>query len=228
VSLGVFLILFSARGAQAAAITFNFTGTITQDAIQDSNDPFGGSDVSGAVFSGSYTFDSAAANVLSPDPHSASYQMAGVPFGMNVTIAGHSFSTSDFLAVNVQYFPATFDFYGAIGCTGGVANCSATPAAAGVYNTLQLSLVDPSGAALSNDDLPLAPVLLTSFVTIDAFSLNQVTIDSFGNITEQLQLQGNLDTLSAAAPAPVPEPTSLLLLGSGLLSVSARKRLFRR
>lgn len=201
--------------AWASLITFSFTGTVTQFNA-DPDDPFGGGIGFGTAINGSYTFES-----TTPDSAAAattgSYQMAGPPFEATATIGGELFSTSDFLAINVANdFGGSVDQYGVLAC-GGPGSCFSTTSAGDL--TIGLFFEGPT-SIFGSDGLPLTAPPLASFVTRD-FRL-------FANVSDnQIEIEGILDSLTCTAGcdgAPVPEPSSLLLLAAGLTALCHRWR----
>jgi parallel beta-helix repeat protein len=198
--------------AEAAPVTFAFTGAVTQTMF-DPNDPSGGEITFGTGFSGSYTFESTAADRIS-SPSSGSYASpAGAPYGFAVNFGpGHDFVTSDALTVGVTNNVGGVDAYGALACFGGF-SCPDV--------TLGLFLEDFDSSVFAGDALPLDTLMFEAF-EVATFTLRGL-ID--GN---QVEIIGNLDSLSCIdgceSPQPVPEPGTLLLLSPALAAIGWRRR----
>jgi hypothetical protein len=196
----------------AAPVTFDFTGSVTSTAF-DPADPFGGAIAVGTTFSGSYTFDSTAANT-NFFPNNGTYNSLGAPYGFNVTIGSFVFSTSAAVAVNIA--DGASDQYGVAACAGPAFGpfCFGTTAA--------LLLNDADGTALTGVAQPEAAPMLSLF-ELAQFSL----AGAFdGNNVEIL---GQLESLVCSAGCEpvlttVPEPGTLLLTASALTAMRLRRR----
>ena len=181
--------------ANAAPITFQFSGVITQVPI----DGIFGDIFAGDLFFGSYTFDSAAADAIPADPATGSYTSAGAPFGMTVMIGVHVFSTSNLLNIGIM--------------NGLVDQYTVLALSAGGDLTLELFLQDNTAGVFANDGLPLSAPSLASFTLMD-FRLSQ-TFE-----TGEVQVDGRIDALTT-----VPEPaTGALSCGVLLLLALAHYR----
>jgi hypothetical protein len=195
-ALIAFLLAGALSPAAAAVITFSFTGTVTSVPV----DEIGTGIDFGTAIEGSYTFESTAADLIAGGS-SASYQMAGPPYGLTVDIGGILFETSDSLAINL--FDAFVDQYGVLACSTDLSCAGAL--------SIEIFLQDNSGSALGSDLLPLTPPDLTSFAVRD-FHLS--TPDAS---LPQLQIDGTIETLvcTAGCVVPAPEPGVLLLVSTG-------------
>lgn len=151
------------------------------------DDPFGVSHL-GAPIAGSFSFDPAALDLI-PDATTGGYLSQGGDFGFTVTVDGAPFSVAGSLFIGVVN--AGTDQY--------------TVTADNGSTTLELLFDDASGTAFTSDALPTS-------VSLAAFAFRQFRL--FDNGAEFL---GSVDTLTAGATPPVPEPTSTALLGAGLL-----------
>jgi len=218
-STGVLLLLCGvSQEARGDAITFNFTGTVTQF-NSDPSDPFGGTISFGTPITGSYTFESTSPD-SDPGASSGSYQITGSPYGVTATMGGNTFTTSDFLAINI--FDSSVDQYGALGCAPDASTCFSGDL------SIALFLQDATGTALSSDGLPLLPPDLSDFQTRD-FSLFQNYFDANGDFF-QIEIGGQIDSLSCAScsVAAIPEPATVFLLGFGLAGLPfVRSRIVR-
>ena len=91
---GVFLLLpivVFLSPASGSPITFQFTGAVTQVPIDDVY----GDIAFGNLNQGSYTFNSAALDLIPADFETGSYTSAGLPYGMTLTV--RSFRSLSFI-----------------------------------------------------------------------------------------------------------------------------------
>jgi hypothetical protein len=198
--------------AEAAPVTFAFTGAVTQTMF-DPNDPSGGEITFGTGFSGSYTFESTASDQISGGSSGSYASPASAPYGFAVNFGpGHDFITSDALSVGVLDNAGGADIYSVLACFGGF-TCPNL--------IIELFLGDFDGSAFSGDALPLDALTFADF-EVATFALRGL-ID--GN---QVEILGNLSSLSCAegcvSPQPVPEPGTLLLLTPALAALGWRRR----
>jgi hypothetical protein len=194
----VFLVILAAlSSAYAAPITFQFTGMVTQVPVDDIFGDIAFDD----PFQGSFTFESAAPDLIPGDDTTGSYTSIGAPYGMTVTIAGHNFSTFGSLNIGISNF-ALADIYTVIAAT------------AGGDLTLELFLFDGSTTALASDGLPLSPPTLTNFGLAD-FHLHQIVDFSEVQVDGQLSSLRCVSGCRVAPPTGVPEPGTGLLLCAG-------------
>ena len=178
--------------AHALPLTFHFTGAVTDD-------PFGSSHF-GAPISGSYTFDSAALDVI-PGAAVGGYISLGPAFSFVATVDGTAFSSVGSVVVNT---------------VNAVADQYAVTADDGSTN-LELFFEDASATAFASDALPLPPPFA-------AFGFREFRL--FGRGVEFL---GSVDTFTAGdVPAAIPEPASALLIAAGLLGLALRRRVLKR
>jgi hypothetical protein len=192
----------------AAPITFGFAGSVTQTTFAPS-DPFAGAISIGTAFSGSYTFESTAADDI-PFASNGSYTSYGVPYLFTVTIGSFTFSTSDVL--NVSVGDGAADQYSVLACAGG-------PFCFG--SAAQLFLEDSDGTAFGSDALPSPAPLLSAF---------EVALFTFRGFVDgnQVEIVGQLDALCNAGcdpvGGPIPEPGTLILVGTALTFMASRLR----
>ncbi len=206
--LGMVVILCAAS-SEAAPITFAFEGTVTSVGALDPANPFPTEPTFGTPFSGSYTFDSTAADGAPGDPTTGSYASAGGPYGISIALGGLTLSYGG-VAIGVtdgysSYGPG--DQY-LVGFSGGP-------------TLLSLRFTDFSEAMFSNDALPLSPIAIAGLFT----ELN------FSDIVDgnQVDLQGTLTSLTCSAGCPaVPEPSIIPLLGAGIGALGGVRYLRRR
>jgi PEP-CTERM motif len=194
----------------AAPVTFDFSGAVTQTTFNPS-DPFAGAIGIGTTFSGSYTFETTAADG-NPFASNGSYSAFGAPYQFAVTIGGgFTFSTSDALTINTGNGPA--DQYSVLACAGG-------PFCFG--SNASLFLEDLNGTVFAGDALPYPAPALSAFETA-LFTFNGFVDGA------QVEIIGQLGSLVCSAGCdpvgtPIPEPGTLLLVGSALAALRVRRR----
>ena len=198
-------LLFSfASAAGATTIQFNFTGNVTDDAINGC----GGVVACGAV-TGSYVFDNAA-----PDGNAAVDIGLYAATSITLSIDGSLFFSAANGVINVANFSAV-DQYGLLALGGIASNGSAAD--------LSVLLQDFTGTAFSTDALPLTPSALALLLP-GGFTLN-ASDDSF-------QLLGLITSISCSRDCggviPVSEPPLVLLFATGLVVACLRRRPYQQ
>jgi hypothetical protein len=202
VGVGVFLLTIVATPASAAPITFSFSGSVT------SIDPRLASKFSiGDAMSGTFVFDPAAAYTscgsLCGDFHSA-LQTLSATIG-SYTLSGTAFE-------ELFNFAPFYDKYTIV-----TNSPSGAPVNGFPLWSFALTLTDPSATALTTQQTLVAPVL--------ANYAERLFILNFGDIFDLAPVSGSLTSLSVVTTPPaVPEPTSCLLLGTGIIALAGRVR----
>jgi hypothetical protein len=181
----------------ASTITLQFAGNVTQVPLDE---VFGDLTV-GQQIQGSFSFDSSAVDLAPADPATGIYA-SSAPFGMDVTIGTHEFTTSGSLTIGILNSFVDQDTV--------FANSASNDL------TLELFFQDNTGTAFTNDHLPL------TFPAINAFAQRDFHLDALFDAGE-VQVDGQIGTSDAQA-APEPASVGLAFAGSLVLLALARLR----
>jgi hypothetical protein len=213
------ILLAGVGTAEGMPYIYTFSGTVTETR---GSDPALASIAVGDQFNGSffYTYTTVPPDVgnTSTDPTVGRYDpgclCAGFQVGYSLLVDGLGFGSikpnptpeySGYMLLAVSDQPEGDQFV--------VADYAQHYHAASGISTeyLEISLSDSSGTAFTSDSLPLS-------LDISAFdSAGIYFMTYYGGSRPGEQVYGTIDTLRVFPPAaPVPEPSTLLLLGSGL------------
>jgi hypothetical protein len=211
------LTLALASTSDATVFTYQFTG----GSISGGGYPLHSGVVAGETFTGTFIYDSNAPYV-SGDTLDTRYLD---PLGsLDVTLSGglHVSSTGSLnIAVKDLSFANRSDF---LPFDDTLVSTTGDP-----VSTLMLFLVRTPGGGSMFPDVSGHNALPTSLTLSDFNGARSLIIDS--NAGGFHRIEGIIQTLtlmSAVEPSPVPEPATLLLLGSGLAGLAALGPLLRR
>ena len=202
--------LVLAFGAQAAPVTYAFTGALNQIPTLDPASPFPDPVGETTPFSGTLRFDTATPDSAA-DPQSGAYAHSGAPYGFTLAIGGLTLGYDAITLTVLNDFGGLGDQLGFV---------FAEPSGCGKDSCafFSLSLVDPTSSVFASDAMPVPLPALAAFLFSDLFYSD--TID--GN---QVELKGALDSLACIAGCSVREPGApALLLAAALAAASARRR----
>ena len=187
----------------ASAITFSYTGSLTQVAALDPDNPFPIEPDFGTPFSGTYTFNGAVADGIPADPATGSYISSGAPYHLTLSGAGRSFTYGG-VAIGVTNGYSSIGFGSDEYLFGFTQAGAPTP-------MISARITDPIGTMFGNDHLPLTPVPLPA---------PEFTVFMFSDIVDdnQVELEGALTSLTCreGCAAAVPHPLTMTLLAAGL------------
>jgi len=181
--------------AAASQITFTFQGSF------DFSNTAGIS--VGDLFSGSFTYDTAALDASPADPTLGSYDLVGAT--LTTPLGTTAVGATGFVSVNLdagnQDHQLVVNYNGSFGAQG--------------FN-FDLRLIDTDGVIFPDDGLPAS-------LSLAGFESAYLDIDFFADV--ETHGSGPLRTL-VQEPSPVPEPATatLLLSGLGMWAAHSRRR----
>lgn len=200
------VILFLAGNANAALITFDFEGTVTD--INGGSLPFRFSQSD--TLSGSYTFESNTPDSDIGNVNNGDYQQAVTNLDANLDdyLFGSSGGASDGdLNKNLSLTQDSYTYNFDAGINGSL---TGDDILSQQIHAFHFNLTDTSGSVFSDDSLPLTPL------TLSAFDEARWTLEFVFDEAPRY-VSGNITSLTMAPAVPI--PASAWLFGSGLIGL---------
>jgi len=201
VFIGIVALIVLTIPVQAAPITYDFSGTVTGVFAAGAPPPFS----IGDTLNGSYTFESTTAPRVSFGDISAVYDALTV-----LSFSLGSYSASSTGSSEIRVLNGADDHYEVVSSSAD--GLTGQPLIGLTQFSLQLD--DPTGFQFT-----------TALTLPTDLSLSNFTSKSFRVSFGSFDIAGTLDELSQTAA--IPEPCTILLLGSGLVGLVAFRKKFR-
>lgn len=209
VGLGVLVVMAAATPSSASTITYSFTGEVTAVSPLLAG-PF----AVGDAMSGTFVFDSAA---IFTACGGACGKYDSPLQSVSMTIGSYTLTATATDLLTTPVGASEYDIYADAPAISGAPVNGLTLAG------FALSLIDPTATAFSTAQTLVAPVFANYAERTFALAF-----ETGGPLSETTGLGGTIASLSQVeTPTAVPEPTSLLLLGTGVMAVARRGRRHR-
>jgi len=206
--------LSTAAPSLASPITYSFTGTVNQDFT---GNPLGGTFADGQAASGFITFDPGVADA-DANPDGGFYPDAILAFVINIggytasAIGGGVQTVNDQGGTDYLYFDSAVGE----GIYQGTAALTGAPVAGLSLGILSLNFFDESATALGSDAFPGALILGNWSQALGVLGFQSIP----GG--DEFIVGFNIESMEEVAP--IPEPATMALLGSGLFALAGARR----
>lgn len=218
------IVILTAASSSAAQITFAFTGTVST--VGSGLGYF----QSGDVIVGTYTFESTTAPRAGGTVDSNVWD-ALIALTVSVSRSGsdiYSVSTTGAPEIQIENdlgFPFFDRYFLLARASDGLASATVIPDATLVSFGM---LLTDSSETVFTDALTLPPTLSLASFDGRGFGLDFEVPATGGTGVEASAINGQITSLRIVNAAEVPEPTTLLLLGTGVVASRARRLLKKR
>jgi hypothetical protein len=220
--IAFFLVLFCPL-AKSEPITFYFTGELIGVTDNTPNLVLGDQFSIGDAFSGIFTYDLSAIDGGPPE-YAGAYHYNALPTGISISTNGLNFSSDpDNVNINISTYNDMVNVFGEMmdQFSFHVNFNVIFPVPTGIGSSISIILQDWTATALENDSLP-TDLYLPSWEV----AYFQLSSNIGPHAWDYYSILGEIHSITPQNP--IPEPTTMLLLASGLMGLAGLRRKFRK